>query len=202
MSVRLRADARGMGAAAALVAILVARPSGQSPPPLPIPTDTLARVSRYVESYYTRAQSLMVEETVMVQPVRSDLAPDGFARFLIYDLRFEWKPGGDNEKPRVDIVRELLRANRRPAKPGDEPKCLDPRSVSPEPLAFLLPDRRDKFTFASAGVGRFDGRSAVMVDYRSVKPEPPTATIDEKDKDCIMFDLPGRSRGRVWADPE
>jgi hypothetical protein len=41
-----------------------------------------------------------------------------------------------------------------------------------------------------------------MVDYRSARPEPPTATIDEKDKDCIMFDLPGRSRGRVWADPE
>jgi len=205
MSVRLRADARGMGAAAALVAILVARPSGQSPPPLPIPTDTLARVSRYVESYYTRAQSLMVEETVMVQPVRSDLAPDGFARFLIYDLRFEWKPGGDNEKPRVDIVRELLRANRRPAKPGDEPKCLDPAPVTPEPLEFLLPGHHADYAFTGGSRTLLEGQDAILIEYSPRSSGAPKATVDPKgtgDKECISMDVPRRYRGRIWVDPD
>jgi hypothetical protein len=39
----------------------------------------------------------------------------------------------------------------------------------------------------------------LLVEYRSLKTDPPTA---EGDKDCISFNIPGRSRGRVWADPE
>jgi hypothetical protein len=163
---------------------------------------TVARIGDYVARYYERAQSLVAEESVAVQPLDRDLTPLGFARRLLYEFRLEWNPDAIGDESPATITRTLLAINGKPPRPRDEPKCLDPRSVSPEPLAFLLPDRRDKFTFASAGVGRFDGRSAVMVDYRSIKEEPPTATIDEKDKDCIMFDLPGRSRGRVWADPE
>src|SRR5215207_4182279 len=67
----------------------------------------LERVSRYVETYFTRAQSLMVEETVTVQETRGDLTPEGFARSLVYDLRFEWKLDDDREKPHVNVVREL-----------------------------------------------------------------------------------------------
>jgi hypothetical protein len=37
-----------------------------------------------------------------------------------------------------------------------------------------------------------------MLDFRSVRPEPP---IVEWDEECASIDLPGRSRGRVWTDP-
>ena len=151
MARRLRPDAR-VFASVSLVTALTA--AGLDRFPLaaqPGPTDVAAlleRVSSYVQAYYTRAQSLMVEETVVVQPVKGDLAPDGFARSLLYDLRFEWAPGQGDEKPRVQVVRELLRANHRPAKPKDEPKCLDPEPITPEPLEFLLPGHHDDYTFA------------------------------------------------------
>jgi hypothetical protein len=162
----------------------------------------VARIGSYVARYYERAQSVMADEAVSVQPLGRDLIAIGFARRLLYELRVEWNPDAVGDDSPATITRRLIAVNGRPPGPKDEPKCLDPKNESPEPLGFLLPDRRDKFTFTSAGVGRIDGRPALMVDYRSVKPEPPKAAIDEKDKDCIMFDLPGRSRGRVWADPE
>src|SRR5262245_60613853 len=162
----------------------------------------VARIGAYVARYYDRAQSVMADEAVSVQPLGRDLAAAGFARRLLYELRVEWNPDAVGDDSPATITRRLVAVNGRPPGPKDEPKCLDPKNESPEPLGFLLPDRRAKFTFTSAGVGRIDGRPALMVDYRSVKPEPPKAAIDEKDKDCIMFDLPGRSRGRVWADPE
>src|SRR5262245_43647711 len=162
----------------------------------------VSRIGEYVARYYERAQSLMADEAVAVQPLGRDLAPTGFPRRLVYELRVEWNPSPVGDDSPATITRRLVMVNGRPPGPKDEPKCLDPKNESPEPLGFLLPDRRLKFTFTSAGVGRIEGRPALMVDYRSVKPEPPKAAIDEKDKDCIMFDLPGRSRGRVWADPE
>ena len=92
-----------------------------------------------------------------------------------------------------------IAVNGRPPKPNQEPECLDPRSTSPEPLAFLLPERREKFIFKAAGLGRVGARDAVMIDYRSVKPEDPKVEWKEE---CVSIDLPGRARGRIWADPE
>jgi hypothetical protein len=93
----------------------------------------------------------------------------------------------------------LLTVNGKPPKKGDKPECMDPKSVSPEPLAFLLPDRRHKYSFTSAGVGRVDGRDAVMVDYKALEPGKP---IVEWTDDCVSVDVPGRWRGRLWAEPE
>ena len=77
-----------------------------------------------------------------------------------------------DESP-ATVTRQLLTVNGRPPRKGDKPECMDPRSVSPEPLAFLLPDRRHKFAFTGAGIGRVDGREALMVDYRSLEPGKP-----------------------------
>lgn len=164
----------------------------------------VARIGAYVARYYERAQSLMADEAVSVQPVGRDLAAVGFARRLLYELRVEWNPDAVGDESPATITRRLVTVNGRPPNPKDEPNCLDPKTASPEPLGFLLPERREKFTFRSAGVGRIDGRPALMVDYRSVKTEePPTLTLEKhKDDECVMFEIPGRSRGRVWADPE
>jgi hypothetical protein len=163
------------------------------------PEAALVRVGDYVERYYSRAQSIIVEEHVSIQPLTRDLRSDGFARRLTYELRVEWNPDVAGDESPANVSRQLLAVNGRPPKPDQEPECLDPRSTSPEPLAFLLPDRREKFNFKAAGLGRVDGRAAMMIDYRSVKPETPI--VEWKDE-CVSIDLPGRSRGRIWADPE
>ena len=163
------------------------------------PDAAVARVGDYVERYYARAQSIVVDENVSIQPLGNDLRIDGFARRLTYELRVEWNPEAPEEEGPAKVTRQLLAINGRPPRAGQEPGCLDPRSTSPEPLAFLLPDRREKFNFKSAGLGRVGDRTAMMIDYRSVKVEEPK--VEWKDE-CVSIDLPGRSRGRIWVDPE
>jgi hypothetical protein len=155
------------------------------------------RVSAYVEQYYGRAQSVMAEETVMLEHLRSDLSSDGLARRLVYEMRMEWDPSA--AEPRASVLRQLLKVGSRPAKPGSEPECLDPKGVSPEPLAFLLPDRRGRFLFREVGRGRAADQDAVTIDYRPAREEPPTITGD---KQCISIDMPMRTRGRLWVHPE
>jgi hypothetical protein len=164
------------------------------------PDAAVARVGDYVERYYARAQSIVVDENVTIQMLRRDMSQEGFARRLTYELRVEWNPDASTDVSPANVTRQLLSVNGRPPKPGDEPQCLDPKSTSPEPLAFLLPDRREKFVFKPAGLGRVDGRAAVMIDYRSARPEKPV--VQWSADDCGQVDLPGRARGRIWADPE
>src|SRR4051812_6386587 len=66
-------------------------------------TDTLARVGAYLESYYGRAQSVIVQEQVLIQPLRSDLSGEGFPRRVVNELRIEWDPSSEDRK--VNIVR-------------------------------------------------------------------------------------------------
>jgi hypothetical protein len=180
---------------AAVVAVSAHGVLGQA-----VTADTsVARVSDYVGRYYARAQSIVVDEAVAIQPLGLDLRNDGFARRLTYELRVEWNPDASGDDSPAKVTRQLISVNGRPPKPGHERECLDPRSTSPEPLAFLLPDRLEKFVFKSAGLSRIDGRTAMMIDYRSVRPEEPKV---EWSKDCGSIELPGRARGRIWADPE
>jgi hypothetical protein len=164
---------------------------------------TVDRLSDYVEQYYSRAQSIVANESVTVQQIKRDLSVDGFARRLVYELRLEWDPSGSGDESPAKVTRQLLTVNGKPPRQGDEPECLDPPSVSPEPLAFLLPDQRHKFAFTSAGIGRVDRRDVLMVDYRSLeKGEPMVESKDDAKGDCIKLTFEGRARGRVWADPE
>ena len=183
------------GAALTFVVVAAAGVLAQVAAPRPM----LARIGEYVERYYARAQSIVALETVTVQPLTRDLGFDGFARRLVYELRVEWNPSASDDDARATVVRELVSVNGRPPRKGDEPRCTDPRGVSPEPLAALLPDRIHKFTFSIAASGRVEGRAATIIDFRSVRAEPPQAVWRDE---CVSIDLPGRTRGRVWADPE
>ena len=107
---------------------------------------TGSRISNYV-STITRAQSIVTDEAVTVQPINRDWSFDGFARRLVYELRVEWNPSVEGDESPATVTRRLLTVNGRPPRKGDKPECMDPRSVSPEPLAFLLPDGgRSSFT--------------------------------------------------------
>ena len=160
---------------------------------------TMARIGDYVEQYYARAQSIVTDETVTVVQIKRDLTADGFARRLVYELRLEWDPSVSGDESPAKVTRRLLTVNGKAPREGDEPECTDPRSVSPEPLAFLLPDRRHKYQFTSAGIGRVDRRDVLMVDFRSLEHGAPKVEWTDK---CISVDVVGRARGRVWADPE
>jgi hypothetical protein len=159
---------------------------------------TVTRIGSYVERYYAQAQSIVADETVVVQPLTRDLGFDGFARTLRYELRLEWDPSAVRAEDVATVVRRLISARGPRLGPPKQPDCLDPRGVSPEPLAFLLPEQRSKFRFTMAGTSRVDGRTAVRVDFRPLKPEPPQVTWDGE---CGRIELPGRLRGRLWADP-
>ena len=163
----------------------------------PLPASMLDRIGAYVEQYYARAQSVLAIESVTLQSLNRDLTAEGFARRLVYELRIEWDPASDTAEP--SVVRTLVSVNGRPPRPGDEPRCTDPRSVSPEPLAPLLPARRVNYIFTPAGRTDIRGRPAMMLDYRPIQPEP--LKVEWRDE-CASIDLPGRTRGRIWADAE
>ena len=159
---------------------------------------TLTRIGHHVEQYYARAQSIVCLETVRLQPLASDLSPDGRARRLVYELRVAWDPPSDGgTPPEATVLRQILTVDGRAPRPGDEPGCMDPKPVSPEPLAMLLPGRSREFAFTWAGAGRTDGRASLRLDYKSLSSEP--ADIAWRG-DCVSVSLPGRTRGRVWVD--
>jgi hypothetical protein len=187
---RVRRVSVCVAAVAAACLLPASRPAAQAP-------SRLDRVTEYVERYYHRAQSLMVEETVTLSHLGADLSPAGFARRLVYDLRLDWDPERTEEP--ASVVRTLLTIGSRPPKPRTEPECLDPKGISPEPLAFLLADRRHRFTFREVGTARTGGRVAALIDYRSIAKDESTVTGT---KECISIDMPSREQGRLWVDHE
>jgi hypothetical protein len=161
----------------------------------------LARVGEQVEQYYARAQSIVCLETVRLMPLGSDLLNDGsHVRQLVSELRVAWEASTERDSPPdVKVLRDILTIDGRPPRPKDEPGCLDPKPVSPEPLAMLLPGRQRDYVFTWGGLARIDGRPAAMLDYKSLQTGPIEVT---RNKDCISVELPGRARGRVWIDQE
>jgi len=159
----------------------------------------LARVGQYVQRYLDRAGTLISRETVRLQPLGGDLTPDGRARRLEYDLRVEWTPGQDGRPSRAQAVRTLLTVDGRPPKPADEPECMDPRAEVPEPLSLFLPERQTEYAFKSAGTGRAEGRRVRILQFRELRRGSPEVAWKGS---CVTVDLPGRSVGRAWIDPD
>jgi hypothetical protein len=164
--------------------------------------DLLARVGESVTRYYSRAQNIICLESIRLMSLESDMTVgrDSLPRRLEYELRVEWDPAAEGEAPPASVVRQLLRVNGRVPKPKDEPGCLDPASISPEPLAMLLPSKQNEFSWSIAGPAKVSGRAATMVDYKSKSAGKISASL--KQKDCFSIDLAGHYRGRVWIDNE
>ncbi|NOT27901.1 MAG: hypothetical protein HOP16_17595 [Acidobacteria bacterium] len=181
----------------ALVVLAAAAPvRAQRQPPEDL-AKTLAQVAQRVEAWYGRAQTVVATETVVIQPLGLNSTPSVIPRRLVFELRVGWEP--DPDRPGGPLVASVLRqpissgrASRR-----DDPGCMDPKPVSPEPLAMLLPERLNESRFSLAGTGRVDRRAAVMIDFRGVMAAPPEVTWTGE---CVSVSLPGRSRGRIWVD--
>src|SRR4051794_23032427 len=181
--------------ACALAAALPA--SGLDRPSISV-DQVLARVAEAVERYYARAQSLICLESVRMQSLGADLLSDSSpARRLDYELRVAWDPATDGGAPEANVLRQLVKINGRPPRPKDEPGCMDPRAVSPEPLSMFLSKGQRDYVFTVAGPAKIDSRDAWMLDYRGREVGPVSVTSK---KDCFSIELPGRSRGRAWID--
>jgi len=154
----------------------------------------LARVGDYVERYYARAQTIVATETVIVQPVSRSLKEEGPPRRLVNEVRIEWNAQGG--QPRA--VRELLEAGGPWFGPRDQPACLDPRSFTLEPLAFLLAANRGEVRFSVGRVETIPAGRAQRIDYEPKAAESPSVRWDGK---CGWVDTFGRTRGRIWVNP-
>ena len=159
----------------------------------------LQQIGAFVERYYSRARRVVADVRVRVQPMGRDLSPQGRTRRLLYEMRVEWAAGRDDTAPEPIVMRDLLEVDGRPPEPGDDLECTDPKLVSADPLAIFLPTRQSDFSFNWAGTDREAGRDAIVLDYRALSNESPT--IKWKGS-CVSIDLPGMTRGRVWADAE
>lgn len=159
-------------------------------------TDTLTRVGTYIQSYYGRAQSVMVQEEVLIQLLHSDLSSDGFPRRVVNELRIEWDPSNDDE--RVRVVRRQLSASGPRLFEDKQETCSDPPPVTLEPLAFLLPDKQSAQQFKLAKVGRVSGRQAVAIEYRDREHADPSFELDG---DCPKMSMGDQWVGQFWVDP-
>jgi hypothetical protein len=191
---------RACAVAAVLLASSAVVGAGEAPAGADLAA-VLQRVGEQVEHYYASARTILCTETVHLQPLGFDWTPRGFARRIVDELRVEWDPDANDDAGRAQVRRRLLSINGRPPAKADanpDEACMDPQQVSPEPLEFLLPSRRDDYSFKLAGTGHIDGRTVMKVDYRPIRSKPPSIVWTG---DCVSVDVPSRERGQVWVDP-
>lgn len=181
----------------ALAQHTLASAAGQRKPTRDV-SSLVARVGDYVAEYLSRAQSIIADEAVRIQSIRSDMMSDGSPQRVVRnELRLLWEPGADGAPGTPQVLRTLLTVNGRPPRPKDEDKCFDPKATTPETLSLFLPESRDELTFSYAGEGKSGGRRAAMVDLRERVKGTPTPT---QEGTCHSLTLPGRTWWRVWVD--
>jgi hypothetical protein len=180
---------------AVVVALSIAGASATAQAPADLDA-LMAHVGERVQQYYRRAQSIVCNETVTLQELSMSFSPEGFSRVLEYELRVAWEASQDDLPQEATVTRRILTINGRTPKPGAEPGCMDPKSLSPEPLTFLMPHTRGRYLFGWSSARSRDPRT-LIVDYRSREVGTPVVAWRG---DCVSFDLPGRTRGRLWID--
>jgi hypothetical protein len=166
---------------------------------------TLLRAGARVEEFFTRAQSLVCTETVIMQPLGSGLSPDGFSRTVESELRIAWAPeDGGRAVTEAQTRREVIKVNGRPPRANDHRSCTTPEQTDAErqPLSMLLGDQRPRYSFSAAGVQRIDGRQALVIEFRELARVATKVSAVEGLDDCVSYDITGGWRGRLWIDRE
>lgn len=191
----------------AVIALGVACVSGLSPAAqAPAEIDALiARVGERVADYYRRAQRVVCIERSTVQPIQTNWSPDGFARIVESELRMETEGAEGDALAEAALFRDIRRVNGRAPREQDDTArsgCTDPNPLSPEPIAFLLPPRRDEYRFLSMRNGREQDRAALVIDFvsKNQKSRPELIEDPRGHDDCFDWSGPVATRGRVWVD--
>ena len=165
----------------------------------------LTQVGERVAAYYQHAQRLICVERSTVIPIGTNWSVDGFARTVESELRLEVDAvtGGLPSEPRV--TRQVRRINGREPRERDRVDrsgCTDPTPLSPEPLAFLLPGRRDEYRFTAVREGRERDRDALIIDFASPRRSGQPVLVEDEHghDDCFDWKGPIAITGRVWVD--
>jgi hypothetical protein len=204
----MRTFRSGARVAVALTAVCVCSVSLQAGRPAPVDLETLlARVGQRVVEYYRRARQVVCLERSTVQPIQSNWSPDGLARTVESELRVDFDAVDGDALSEAQVLREIRHINGRLPRERDKKSrvgCTDPNPLSPEPLAFLLPARRDDYRFISVQEGRERNRAALVIDFtNTVQSSRPELIEDDRGHDdCFDWRGPIATRGRVWVDAE
>ncbi len=185
-----------MRRAALLVALLAAASGGRPSAQAGDLALVLGGLAERTRQYDDRFISIICTETVHQQDLRFNLTPTGKPRITVYELSVSRDSEAKSEDEfRVD--RALQSVNGRPARKDQRPGCTDPKTGSPEPLAFLLEanQRRYRFTIADDGAGGPAGTRAI--DFIET---PPERVRVKWDGNCFEAEGGGH-QGRVWFDP-
>ena len=162
----------------------------------------IARVGERVGAYYQRAQRLICTERSRVVPIGNAGNVPEFARTVESELRVEID--GSLE---ARMTREVQRINGREPRERDKTDrsaCTDPTPLSPELLAFLLPNQRDDYSFTTIRDGRERGRAAFVIDFASARrvSRPELIEDEYRHDDCFDWTGPVAVAGRLWVDAE
>lgn len=162
----------------------------------------VTNVGARLAEYYRHAQQLVCLERSTVMPIDSGWRLDGFARTVESELRLDIDDAAVRE-PRV--TREVRRVNGREPRDRDHTNragCTDPTPLSPEPLAFLLPEHRDEYVFTGLRDATERSRAAFAIEFSSVKRQGHPELIEDEygHDDCFDWKGPVAITGRVWVD--
>ncbi len=165
----------------------------------------IARIGERLLTYYQRAQRFVCVERSMVLPIDARWNAQGMARTVESELRVEFEAADGDSPPDVRVTREVLSVNGRAPRPRDltdRSGCTDPTPISVEPLAFLLPGRRDDYTFTAIRDGRERDRAALVIDFASARRSGHPQLIEDElgHDECFDWKGPVPTRGRLWVD--
>jgi hypothetical protein len=166
---------------------------------------TLERAAARVEAFFTRAQSLVVTETVYIQPLGSGLSGEGPGRTIESELRLSWTPEADGDgATEAQALRRVIKVNGHAPRAKDPNNCTTPEQHDTETqvLSMLLASQRDDYTWTLAGRGKVDGRAAIRLDFRERAKISVDVKVLETNKDCVSYNVTGGMRGRLWVDAE
>jgi hypothetical protein len=164
----------------------------------------LGGLAARTQQYYDRFISIICTETVHQQDLRFNLKPTGRPRTSVYELSVASDPHARGEAQfRVD--RTLLSVDGRHARKNQKPGCTDPRTGTPEPLAFLLADNQKRYRFTipdEATRAPFDSAQSGPPGTRAIDfIEFPPERVTVKWEGSCFEAQGGGHQGRVWFDP-
>ena len=128
---------------------------------------TVRRVGDYVQRYLATARTILAREVLTLEPLDRDLRLEGRARQFVYQTRVTWEPSAPDKEGSAMMHRGLVSVDGRAPRPGEDAGCLN--DTSQEPLAFLLPGRREEFAFAAPGP-RARESDVLAFDYAPLRP--------------------------------
>jgi hypothetical protein len=174
-------------------ALLVCRADTRAQPSVDL-ARSLSALAERTQQYYDRFISIICTETVRTQELRANLSPAGRPRTTVNELSVSRDARSTGES-QFRVERMLQSVNGRPARPNQRTECTDPKTGTPEPLAFLLAANQAKYRFTAADSGFPRSHALDFVET------PPASVRVKWEGHCFEADGGGQ-QGRIWFDAD